>query len=508
VRARFQEIVEIAALELQPETHVPFPSVRDWNSLKIVLERKWEPSAYRVEIHGDGSVVYSASCENERPAKRGQGTWCSGDPLIVGEHHEQISQDAVSQLVESFHRADFFSLQDEYTYLTAPVGVVSITFDGYTKLVGDAWGRFAGMPQVMTDLENAIDDAVGIEKWIHGNAETVPSLEREGWNFQSWEAANTLLRSVTEARFFSVASDLVTAGVPADLVDNWGECTLYYAAMHGDEKLIDLLLRAGTGKRHRLCENRALLMAASRGKLQAVRALIADGANVHFRGDEDPLSDETLLQAAAESNNPQVVAEALKHHLNVNAQDGWGNTALMYASESSPSPYVTSDDREADLAGKPQIAEMLLHAGASPRRHSKEGYTALHRVVFPAVARLLIAAGADINARNHDGETPLIVNESSEVVTLLLQSGADPSATDKDGHDALWAVRDLLGGPDSPVLYSENDSSAMAAILLGPKTKVHGHLLHFVNLPDRESNLREKMRILQSWTHGVLSQKQ
>ena len=69
---------------------------------------------------------------------------------------------------------------------------------------------------------------------------------------------------------------------------------------------------------------------ASANNLLAVRYMLNNGANVNIRDNE---SGSTPLMTASWSNFYRVVRELLNHDgVNVNAQDGTGDTALMGAS--------------------------------------------------------------------------------------------------------------------------------------------------------------------------------
>ena len=49
-----------------------------------------------------------------------------------------------------------------------PTYVISVSFDGKTKSVTDYIGAEIGMPQGVTDLEDAIDRTAHTEKWTTG----------------------------------------------------------------------------------------------------------------------------------------------------------------------------------------------------------------------------------------------------------------------------------------------------------------------------------------------------
>jgi hypothetical protein len=63
-RAQFEIEMPVRPLLEQSSKHVPFPRVRNWNSVKIVLSRTacYGPCPiYRVEVRGDGAVLYDGS---------------------------------------------------------------------------------------------------------------------------------------------------------------------------------------------------------------------------------------------------------------------------------------------------------------------------------------------------------------------------------------------------------------------------------------------------------------
>jgi hypothetical protein len=133
-----------------------FPSVSDWNSLKITLQRGpcfgFCP-VYKVEIYGDGTVLYDGM--------RFVNT--------VGHQSERIPMEEVRRLVQLFRRTDFFSLKDEYRLLhafDAPNYATSIEFDGKSKTVYDYLGTEVGMPKSVVELEQAIDRTANTRRWI------------------------------------------------------------------------------------------------------------------------------------------------------------------------------------------------------------------------------------------------------------------------------------------------------------------------------------------------------
>ena len=102
----------------------------------------------------------------------------------------------------------------------------------------------------------------------------------------------------------------------------------------------------------------------------------------------------------------------------------------------------------------PEIAQILIEAGADISAKDKYGKTPLHDATFrnsPEIAQLLIDAGADIEAKSKYGSTPLhrtAWQGSIDAMRALLQAGADPNARTKIGKTALMGAASHAFLPD------------------------------------------------------------
>jgi ankyrin repeat protein len=91
--------------------------------------------------------------------------------------------------------------------------------------------------------------------------------------------------------------------------------------------------------------------------------------------------------------------------------------------------------------GKPEVARILLDAGASVAAYTTNDLAnqPLHAAAAGRqieVSRELVAAGADVNATQHGGYTPLheaAQHGDVELAELLLSAGADPAIALPDG---------------------------------------------------------------------------
>jgi ankyrin repeat protein len=100
--------------------------------------------------------------------------------------------------------------------------------------------------------------------------------------------------------------------------------------------------------------------------------------------------------------------------------------------------------------GRREAVELLLARGGEVNTHARHPFhvAALHAALagpLPNIARLLVDAGADVNARQQAGITPLhetAQNGDLELTQLLLDHGADPSALDDQGKTPAATARE------------------------------------------------------------------
>jgi len=415
VVASFEHRVIVLPPELLPKTHIPFPTIRDWNSLRMTLKRTTcfgTCPSYRVEIHGDGTVLYEGQAY----------------VAVTGSHRGSVSKGTVSELVDAFRNMDYYSFEDEYVWPATdlPTYETSIEIDGRLKKVKDYAGEQVGMPLSVSKLEAEIDRLVDTERWTKGNENTVKSLTDEKWDFKSPQTAEMLAR-VAKTGQPEVVTELLAAGVPIDPDSETATMALVQAGARGDASMLQALLGAGARKNTKSLDG-ALFAAASAGRLEAVRLLIATGATPT---PQTP-SSRTLLMAAAGSGVPGVVQEVLSFNPDVNTRGAQGRTALM---EAVGQPYFGAERVDVNRA---EVVRLLLERGADPNIQDERGNTALIECAWHADAALaLIKHGANLNTQNKDGLTALINSVSPDVAHVLVENGADLYLQDKEGKTAL-----------------------------------------------------------------------
>jgi hypothetical protein len=376
----------------RPVKRVPFPQIEDWSTLRISLTRTMcfgTCPNYTVEVAGDGNIRYNGS----------------NFVALRGTHRAKLEQQAIEKLYDQFRRVDFFWLQDGYRapITDNPAYEIEISFDGHKKRVHDYVGLDVGMPDAVTNLEQAVDDAVDVERWTLGNKNTAPSLVAERWNFRSRSEANLgIVAGLAQYGEPEALRAVIALGAPVTgksksqlgFRDHDQTTALNAAVQRDNVEILDIVLHAARWSATDLGD--ALLEAAAYGRLSVVENLIEAGADPLYTAapveqsydNEWPGSTPSVLMSAARSGIPDVVERILKAGPNVNQRDDHGWTALHYA--------VRPDWR--------------TYAQDPPERNPRQ------------VVERLIAAGADVNAKTKAGKTPLALRPYDEEVVIALRS--------------------------------------------------------------------------------------
>lgn len=286
-------------------------------------------------------------------------------------------------------------------------------------------GRAAVVAKPKPVKVSSLDLALSREAGSH-NLRRVRALLRRGANVNAHTKNYDppLIEATRSGDYFMVRL-LLRAGANVNIEDSNGETALVSAVsdMPLNMPLVKLLIDHGaatTGK----AGAAALILAARSGNLDAVKLLLAHGANVNAVIERNEQSGETALMGAAYFGSADMVQLLLDKGANVNFQGVMGETALMYAA-----------------AEQPTVLRLLLDKGARVNARNKRGETALLLAVnYPNNVRLLLAHGALVNVRDQAGETALIRAAkygNSEAAQLLLQHQANPNAQGNQGQTAL-----------------------------------------------------------------------
>ncbi len=237
-----------------------------------------------------------------------------------------------------------------------------------------------------------------------------------------------------------VIKALIEAGVDVNAQNIKGETALYLAAKRGDTEAVKMLLAAGAevNTQDNYNKETPLNQAARRDHTEIVKALIAAGADVNAK-DED---NSTALMSAAYCGKIEIVQMLLAAGADVNAQRYYYNsTALMDATDCRRTETVKAlIAAGADVNAKNKNNDTALMLASNGDYSGLRGFANEYYKAYTEIALALIAAGADVNIKNKDDETALIRainNGYTEIALALIKAGADVSAKDDDNETAL-----------------------------------------------------------------------
>jgi ankyrin repeat protein len=456
VLAKIEEYIDLIPPERFPKTRVVPPSLRPDSRITIALDRSGcfgSCPSYSVSVSPKG-IVFDGG----------------GYVAAKGKHIASVDPDAVRKLAARFIVADFYSMADGYA---APVTdnpgyTLSIDIDGHKKEVHDYVGQEVGMPAAIKDLEDSVDELAETKRWIKGEASLVQTLQDESYNFKTFDAQVILKEAATRGEIATVQA-LLEAGVPLQPIaapkpkDAYEGVPFEYAgwltAAASHPETLKIFIDADASKDDQSDKDLALVGAARSGKVEAVRALIAYGANPNADLRKLVVTEEdggmalegygagsTLIYAAS-SGNPETVKEILQYHPSLDARDSEGRTVLFAAGK----PHGDEDESQ-----EVECVRLLVEAGADVNARDKDGNTPLHEIYLTTVEEELLKLGADVNARNKDGETPIFTTYDDAAIPLLIRHGADLSirnnkaqsvfdAAEQRGPQRVEALRAAMG---------------------------------------------------------------
>jgi len=440
VAAEIEEYIDLVPPERLPETHVAGPALRPNSKVTIKLLRTGclgSCPSYTVTVSTDG-IVFEGH----------------GFVVASGKHTDTVDASEVRKLAKRILAADFYSMDSDYSASVTdlPTYVLSIAVDGHTKEVHDYVGSWVGMPAVVTELEDEVDALARTQRWIEGSDGLVEALLAEKFKFQTFEAQAICKAAATRGQAATVR-DLLEAGVPLKpqpapkpkepymsvpfAAVGW----LNAASRHAE--VLQVLIDAGASKNDQNDKDLALEGAARSGSIEAVRALVAYGANPNADLSELTVTETgggmemqgpgagSVLIYAAESGNPAMVREILRYHPKLEMRDREGRTAMFAAGE-----YRNEDENGARV----ECVRLLAQAGANVNARDNEGNTPLHEIFLSDVEEELLKLGADVNARNNEGETPIFTNVDETAISLFIEHGADLTIRNNQGESVMEAA--------------------------------------------------------------------
>jgi hypothetical protein len=365
---------------------------------------------YQVSVRGDGLVRFTTRQEGKGAVGDVYLEFQGAGVLIPGLHEVHIEPAAAQALIARFRTAGFFGLKQEYAagITDQPTQILVYRAGKTVRKLTDYAGDGVGMPDTVTELEEAVDRVAGSERWVDGNADTIAWLADRGFDFRSAAAGKLALAALQKLQRYSRPTDVhrVTTMILA-MADRGlsleqsgvGASLARLAASSGDEALFEQFRQKGFVARMKRADLDAAFGSGAGCSGPIARALAAAGANPKAKG-------------------------------------SWDGNALHAMRGDLGSPC---DGRDATRIA--EAAQALIALGVPIEGRDGLGWTPLMGAEYPEVAQSLIAHGANVNAHDHDGAPPLLTTSDDRVALTLLRAGADPHARNKDGSVRYQATK-------------------------------------------------------------------
>ncbi|XP_044520344.1 ankycorbin [Gracilinanus agilis] len=206
---------------------------------------------------------------------------------------------------------------------------------------------------------------------------------------------------------------------------NKNDDRLLQAVENGDvEKVASLLGKKGAcATKHDSEGKTAFHLAASRGHVECLRAMVTHGADVTAQD----TAGHSALHLAAKNSHPECIKKLLQSKCPTESTDNSGKTALHYAA----------------AHGCLQAVQILCEHKSPVNLKDLDGNIPLLLAIqngHTEVCRYLLDHGADVNSRDKSGRTALMLScetGNSNMVEALIKKGADINLVDSLGHNAL-----------------------------------------------------------------------
>jgi ankyrin repeat protein len=301
----------------------------------------------------------------------------------------------------------------------------------------------------------------------------------------AWAGPETRVADAAQRKDVAAMAALLRERVDVNGPQADGTTGLHWAAHWNDLAMTRSLIAVGAdpslANRHGVTP---LALACENGSAPVIEALIDAGANPEGSGTGEP-----PILVAARTGNVDAVKTLVAHGANVNAIEDWrGQTALMWAA---------ADDHAAAV-------HALLESGSDVHARSKGGFTAL---LFAArqgaldAVRTLLDGGAAIDDALPSGSTPLAVAISAlhyEVGAYLLSRGASVRQADKAGLVPLHVlVRARNPGATAPLRTGKGtvDSLSLLETLLAAGADPNARTAAVPNRPTNERAILIDVRL-------------
>lgn len=361
---------------------------------------------YRVDVYGDGRVVY----EGKRFVD------------VPGKHVYRIPTQDVVKLVKQVRALDIWSMRDSYhaRITDQPGYALTLTFGPQTHHIYDYAGQMVGMPVAVTHFEDDVDRVSRADQWVHLSSFALDRLQAEGFKFNSRAGADLLARSVTNNDSHDDAAMVRLIGLGAPV---YGATESWLGA-----PATELVARA----------------AATPRSLALVDALIdAGGLEIGGSPDQDMIDD--AFQAAIRGGRLALVkrlwaVHGTQPHPSLNYMD---KALWSRDTQRVPVTLLLSKGYGPHWEGL-AIAKWLAAKGCDLNARGADGQTLLQIAATAndiEFVRYLLTQDVNPSAPAEDGKPALAYANDGDTAMILLQAGTDLSRMPDNGSELLRDAR-------------------------------------------------------------------
>jgi hypothetical protein len=366
-----QDEVEVgteSARPLSPGGGRTFPSLTEPTDFSIKLSRSGcygTCPSYSVVIHGDGKIEFHGRHYI----------------AIPGDHQARIPPEAAARLLERFRAAGFFEFKDKYVASVTdnPTYCLELAIGAKRKTITDYVGTWVGMPTLISELEDAVDETAGTDRWVSTGPGTLAVMQDAGIPPNSEKAGEILVHAVEEGKWEAVRS-LLAAGAPVKIsnADHVSRSILAAASFIRDRKsqhaVFKALLENAEVHADKAGIQDALGRVAGDGNVEVARTLITAGADPTqlfretYQSEGKP--DQTYLMRAATAGVWEMLDDALTRPHDIHAVDSQGRSAVGHVVWSAPPAediFPLVDRLLAAGASKQELTRALIDVCDKPQ---------------------------------------------------------------------------------------------------------------------------------------------
>lgn len=292
----------------------PFPSSADFQpNVKIRLVRHGcygSCAQYSVTVLGNGRVSY-------------EGT---DFVRVKGRARAMIADKAVDDLIRRVNDIHFFSFQPQKyqkCVTDGPTASIAVSEPGLERQIDDECVE----SKDLEEFEQAIDNAVEIQKWVFINAAELQKQVDRGWDIET-QGPEYAQRAI-EWDDPKVIRLLVKNGVPVETQNQDGQTLLMQAVLQNRYRSAKVLLELGANPKTRDPDGWGASQNAGHRSVEMCKLFLTHGAGIN---DQDGTGETMLMNAADSPDNLEIVKFLVSSGAALNLRNQNGETAIGIAS--------------------------------------------------------------------------------------------------------------------------------------------------------------------------------